>query len=75
MKKDLDLQAFSMVGGTWIEHVTPSVSRKCSPTELTARADLLWNAFSSSQRAASALPLQAFRRFSRFDTRRYCMVR
>ena len=28
-----------MVGGTGIEPVTPSVSRKCSPTELTARAD------------------------------------
>ena len=26
-----------MVGGTWIEHVTSSVSRKRSPTELTAR--------------------------------------
>jgi hypothetical protein len=25
-----------MVGGTWIEHVTSSVSRKRSPTELTA---------------------------------------
>ena len=28
-----------MVGGTGIEPVTPSVSRKCSPTELTARTD------------------------------------
>ena len=28
---------FEMVGGTWIEHVTSSVSRKRSPTELTAR--------------------------------------
>jgi hypothetical protein len=27
-----------MVGGTWIEHVTSSVSRKRSPTELTAHS-------------------------------------
>ena len=36
-KKPCRIRVFLMVGGTWIEHVTSSVSRKRSPTELTAR--------------------------------------
>jgi|HubBroStandDraft_6_1064221.scaffolds.fasta_scaffold00057_82 hypothetical protein len=68
-----------MVGGTWIEHVTSSVSRKRSPTELTARVSQSARTAEPSESMAPTL-LRSTVRFSLnrarfgFDKPLRCMI-